>query len=36
VEGSPEEGHSVHVLDFDNGYRIITHVFWVNPRHVRE
>jgi hypothetical protein len=36
VQGSPEEGFSVHELDFGGGHRLITHVFWVRPDHARE
>jgi len=33
VRGSREQGHSTYELDFGQGRKVITHVFWVRPEH---
>ena len=32
VSGSREEGHSTYELDFGGGNKVLTHVFWAEPR----
>lgn len=36
VSGSRAEGHSTYVLDFGNGNKKITHVFWVSDKHLEQ
>ncbi|MBI2682898.1 MAG: hypothetical protein HYX26_06730, partial [Acidobacteriales bacterium] len=31
VKGSRESGHTVHELDFGNGNKVFTFVFWTRP-----
>jgi hypothetical protein len=35
VSGSREQGHSVYELDFGNGHKVLTHVFWTLDSHQR-